>query len=102
MPCVNGSKLSPAVRREVLSAYGYRWTVENERRARNWYASMGLKPPTIPLISDSQWLAEHAFHITKFSNLDQRYTFAEPACMADDWTPEEQAAVCEEPVSNAL
>ena len=89
MPCVNGSKLSDSARREVLSAFGYRWTAENEKRARQWYKTSKMEPPTAPLISDGEWLDQHAFHVVKDSTrLSARLCHAEPACMADDWTPE--------------
>lgn len=87
MACINGSKLSPATRQEVLSAYGYRWTVENERRAREWFRAGKAEPPTAPLVTDEEWLADHAFHVTRDGRLDARHRHAEPACLADDWQP---------------
>jgi hypothetical protein len=88
MACVNGSKLTRETREAVLSAYGYRWTVENQARARQWLSG---QVPTIPPVSDSQWLAEHAFHVRKDGSLDARRRHCEPACLADDWQPEPAA-----------
>lgn len=88
MPYVNGSKLSESAREEVLSKFTYRWTVENERRARSWYSDGNVQPPRISLISDAEWLAQHAFRVIKDgTRLDARQQFAKPACMADDWQP---------------
>ena len=92
MACVNGSKLSAATRADVLNRYGYRWTLENEKRARQWHGR--LEPPTAPLVSDSEWLAGHAFHIKADGSLDERRNRAEPACLADDWQPEPAARPC--------
>lgn len=87
MACVNGLKLSDRARREALGAFGYRWTRENEKRARAWYAVGKVEPPTMALISDSDWLAQHAFHVKKDGTLNARRRFAESACCADGWAP---------------
>jgi len=84
-PIVRGDKLPYNLQREILNSFGYRWTKENEGRARSWYATGGVKPPRIPLISDAQWLREHAFHVTKDGRLSLRHHHAEPHYMADDW-----------------
>lgn len=93
MACVNGSKLTAATRAEVLNGYGYRLTVENEKRARSWYAAGGMAMPTAPLVTDSEWLASHAFHVKADGSLDARRRHAEPACLADDWQPAAEEAV---------
>ena len=85
MACVNGAKLNADAREQVLSTFGYRWTVENETRARRWCATGGIEPPTMPLVTDSEWLASYAFHVTKTGRLDTRRRYTLPACMADDW-----------------
>ncbi len=84
MPLVNGSKLTDTTKRLVLDAYGYRWTVENKTRARQWLRG---QVPTIPPVPDSEWLANHAFYVKQNGELDGRYGHCEPACMADDWQP---------------
>ncbi len=82
---IRGDKLSAKVRQHVLAAFIYRWTVENPNREFVWRK---LAKPTMPLISDEQWLREHAFHVTKAGQLDDRVHHAEPAYMAD--TPGER------------
>lgn len=65
----------------VLNAFGYRWTTENHDRARYW---LGLRAPTMDSISDTQWLADHAFNFIKDgSRLSFRSKYAEPVYMAD-------------------
>jgi hypothetical protein len=59
---INGDKLNGAQRKQVLEAFGYRWTAENKMRDEFWQGVRGK--PTIPLTSDYQWLKEHAFHFT--------------------------------------
>jgi len=93
---VKGSNLPETLKQEVLRSYIYRWTKENERNARQ---AMGKNIPTIPLVSDLEWLEQHAFHVTNDgSKLDARNRHCEPAYMAnednspfevDDITPEE-------------
>lgn len=77
---IAGSTLNQRQREQVLSAYGYRWTIENRTRATNWLGS--LPPPTIEPIPDAQWLAEHCFHFLKNgSRLSARHTHCEPVYM---------------------
>jgi hypothetical protein len=79
---VRGDKLPPKLQREVLAMYVYRWTVDNTQRERAWNGIAGQ--PTIPLITDDQWLREHAFFVTKCGTLDKRRNHhAQPAYMAD-------------------
>lgn len=78
---VLGSKLEPETRAEVLRAFVYRWTLENPYRESVW--SRASSRPTIPLISDNQWLAEHAFHVTQEGRLHAGRRHAEPAFMAE-------------------
>lgn len=84
-PVVRGDKLPHHLQQEILNSFGYRWTKENEVRARSWFKAGNAKPPRIPLISDAQWLREHAFHVTRAGKLDLRHHHAEPYYMADDW-----------------
>jgi hypothetical protein len=81
MPLIKGSNLTDKQRAIVLSAYIYRWTTGNSRRAEV-YAKIGS--PKIPLQSDETWLAEHAFHFVKDgSRLNANHHYAEPAFLAD-------------------
>jgi hypothetical protein len=80
---VRGSDLTPAAKRQVLGAYGYRWTVENERRAREWFHSSGHEPPRAALVTDAQWLADHSFAITSRGELSLRDKWAAPHYMAN-------------------
>jgi hypothetical protein len=80
---IKGTALTPKQRAEVLAAFGYRWTSDNQRRAAAWHGQAGR--PTIPLVTDREWLAEHAFHfIVDGSRLDARRRHAEPAFVADN------------------
>jgi len=79
---IKGADLNYLQRQQVLAAYGYRWTKDNQQREHFWAGIEGA--PTIPLISDSQWLKEHAFHFTKDgSRLMVNRRHAEPEFMAD-------------------
>ncbi len=82
---IRGSDLNPEQRRQVLAAYIYRWTLENTRRAEAWRGIEGA--PTIPLQTDQEWLAEHAFHFTRDGRcmMANRHR-AEPVYMADEPT----------------
>lgn len=60
---VNGNSLNFWQKQIVLAQYGYRWTSGNVNRTRFWAGIAGA--PTIPLVSDSEWLAKHAFHFIK-------------------------------------
>lgn len=82
-PCVRGDKLPYNLQQEVLRKYIYRWTSGNTQRESAWAGVSGK--PRIPLITDAQWLKEHAFHVTKKGELDLRHHHAEPHYMADDW-----------------
>lgn len=82
-PIVRGDKLPEHLKREVLNSFIYRWTTGNTRREDVWKKIKGQ--PRIPLISDEQWLREHAFHVMKDGRLSLRHHHAEPHYMADDW-----------------
>jgi hypothetical protein len=73
MKQVRGSQLPYRLQREVLNAYGYRWTVENMPRARQWYGSLGK--PTINPISDSDWLACTDFFVTRKGELSLKHRY---------------------------
>ena len=78
---VRGDQLPSNLRRDVLASYIYRWTSDNPARERAWRGIKGA--PTIPLISDAQWLREHAFYVTDRGTLDKRKKNAEPAYLIE-------------------
>lgn len=94
---VRGDELTPSQREEVLSAFVHRWTRENPHRTtvykchlcdirkpyENPKSSDGHTHPTIPLISDDQWLADHAFYITKAGHLAKVPGNCVPAYVVD-------------------
>ena len=74
---VRGSELSENLKREVLSAYIYRFTYENARRnprlvgeAANQF-NRGRR-----LQSDKEWLEAYSFKVTKEGKLNQRTRYA--------------------------
>lgn len=75
-----GSELPEATKREVLSAYGYRWTIENEARARQWHGAGTTPPQSLP--TDAAWLADHAFATTRSGRLNRSVNHSFPAFMA--------------------
>jgi hypothetical protein len=77
---VRGDECSPATIAEIKGAFGYRWTFENERRVSWWapFVAQGTAP-TMALVSDAEWLAEHAFRVRADGHLDARYGYSEPA-----------------------
>ena len=79
---IRGDKLTDRLKKEVLGAYIYRWTSDNKRRVSIW-ATIKAGAPTIPLVTDAEWLADHAFHVTAAGNLDGRRRHAEPAWMIE-------------------
>jgi hypothetical protein len=79
---VKGDKLSAKVQQEILNGYIYRWTKENHARAKALHEKLG-SIPTIPLISDAQWLATHAFKVNKDGSLSKNVRHAMPHYMAD-------------------
>jgi len=79
---VKGTELSETLKQEVLNSYIYRWTKENEGKARQ---AMGINSPKIPPISDAEWLEQHAFYVTNDgSRLDARRRHCEPAYLAEE------------------
>jgi hypothetical protein len=97
MKLIRGDKLTPAMRRQVLAAFVYRWTTDNRMRVHAWpscplcdirkpyvdvSSSNGHNHPTIPLVSDTEWLRAHAFYMTTAGTLARR-KHAEPAFLAE-------------------
>jgi len=79
---VRGDQLPSSLRRQVLARYVHRWTRDNPQREHAYRGHEGK--PTIPLVSDEQWLREHAFYVTDRGTLDARRKHAEPAYMIED------------------
>jgi hypothetical protein len=74
---IRGDQLTTTQRRQVFDAFGYRWTAENEQRARQWLAErVPMSAPT----SDEEWIRAHAFHCTESGAVMLRH--AEPASLA--------------------
>lgn len=79
---IKGDKLNQEQRKQVLESFGYRWTSDNRRREDWWRGIKGQ--PTMPLVSDDQWLKEHAFHFTSDGKrLKARPRYCEPAYLAE-------------------
>lgn len=78
---IRGDHLNQRQKQQVLGAFVHRWTTGNTHRESVYKG----RKPRIPLISDSQWLKEHAFHFTKDgSRLMANRHYAEPAFMAEN------------------
>jgi hypothetical protein len=76
MKIIRGDLLPKQWQDAVLSAYGYRWTTENQRRARAWYGKLGV--PTMEPVSDAEWLESHSFYVTSEGTLSRRNRYALP------------------------
>lgn len=63
---VKGEDLTPAQRAQVLEAYIYRWTNENEGVESRFPGGQG---PTMDKQSDEDWIKEHAFRFTNDGRL---------------------------------
>lgn len=91
---ISGYRLSASQRQQVLAAFVHRWTFENakqtyggrcpacvQQRQRGGAPEVDGTPWHefhVPLISDEQWLREHAFYIRKDGQLDARRAHCEP------------------------
>jgi hypothetical protein len=101
---IRGDKLTAAQRAEVLRTYVHRWTHENAKQTyggkcpgceqstcNHGHIVTGTKVWTrdewhayhVPLVTDEQWLKEHAFHFIKDGSRLSGAGHAEPAFMAD-------------------
>jgi hypothetical protein len=96
---IRGDKLSEPQQRMALNAFVYRWTTGNTQRASAYgycphCKTRGGKPsvdnvacrrhhPTVPLQTDAEWLAEHAFYVNKDGSLSGKPGRCEPAFMAE-------------------
>jgi hypothetical protein len=79
---IRGDRLLPPTRAEVLSAYGYRWTVENQSRAEGLF-DVRAAPGSITS-TDAEWLRAHAFWCNRDGRLTANRKSAEPADWASD------------------
>ena len=77
---VKGKNLTAKQVKQVKAAFIYRWTVENEVRARQLH---GAHAPTCELETDEAFLNSHAFYIRKDGNLAARPHHCEPEYLAD-------------------
>jgi len=89
---IPGHQLNPSQREQVGNAFVYRWTSDNPHRTRAYRpcpscdiknpavadSAEGHNHPTIPLQSDNEWLASHAFHFNQKGNLHGNHRYAEP------------------------
>ncbi len=79
---IKGADLNDQQKRQVLSAYIYRWTSGNPQREAVWAKIEGK--PTMPLQTDDEFLAEHAFHfVANGSRLKVHPNHCEPVFMAE-------------------
>jgi len=79
---IKGENLNPKQKAEVLNAFIYRWTKDNNRREEVYH---NIGKPSLPLLqSDDEWLAERSFHFVKDgSRLSGNWKHAELAYLAD-------------------
>lgn len=77
---VKGTDLTDAQKAQVKNAFGYRWTVENLPRAKQWHGNVA---PIIEPINDEQWLKDHAFYIRQDGQLATIPRHCEPVYMAN-------------------
>lgn len=97
MAIVRGDKLTADARADVLRQYVHRWTHENSRQTyagkcpacaqHRGPATVNGKPwheHHAPIVTDAQWLRDHAFTVRQDGQLDRRTHHAHPACLADD------------------
>lgn len=92
---VKGTDLPYNLQAEVLRSYVHRWTHENARQTYGGQcpACKQGKPESmtlekwhayhVPLVTDQEWLAAHAFYVTKAGKLDARRHHAEPSYLVE-------------------
>lgn len=112
MRLIRGNQLSPTLQRDVLARYVHRWTIENARQtyegacpacAQSTRIGPSGEPIVltgvpgqyrvwtvaewhayhVPLTTDREWLAAHAFAVTRTGQLDRRSRHAHPASLAE-------------------
>lgn len=60
---MRGAELPPRLQDEAKRRYVYRWTSENRHRVSAWLGVRG--GPTLPLISDAEWLERTVFYVRR-------------------------------------
>lgn len=75
-----GTNLSDKAKKEVLSAYVYRWTKENGQRES---AYKNLSKPTIPLSTDDEWLRSYAFWTNRDGSLTRNRHHCVPSSLVE-------------------
>jgi len=83
MRLIRGKDLTEDLQAAVKRVFIYRWTSDNEKREYSWHNIRDGKP-TIPLITDSEWLEQYAFWVTARGELSQNKTHCEPAYMVEN------------------
>lgn len=96
MELIRGDRLSPELRQQVLNAFIYRWTRDNPRRVEVYGncpacdircphvgKADGHNHPTIEMVTDEEWLCEHAFYVTGDGFLSAKHKHCEPAYLAE-------------------
>jgi hypothetical protein len=83
---IRGNELTPAQEKKVLACFNYRWTVDNTKRADCWRDVPEHDQPSMALISDEEWLHEHAFYFSVDGKRLMTRTSARPAYMAESGT----------------
>jgi hypothetical protein len=84
MRLIKGKDLNNKQRRHVLASFVYRWTFENERAVRAHYSRLKLSCPSMPLQTDAQYLAEHAFWFKNNGEPTDVIRYCEPEYVADN------------------
>jgi len=79
MKPTRGENLTPKQIAQVKAAFLYRWTIENKDSEAWAYIST----PRIPLVTDEEWIKEHAFYFRKDGQLSRKHTSCVPVYMAD-------------------
>jgi len=102
MELARGDRLTAALRRQVLAAFVHRWTHENAKQTYNGRCPACVQQRQcggdmvvdgkpwheyhVPLVTDQEWLREHAFHVTVNGRLSARHKHCESAFLAYDGT----------------
>lgn len=78
---IKGIDLNPKQKQQVLATFVHRCTYENGLTMQSWKLCKTNKQY---MLSDNDWLAEHAFYFIKDgSRLSAKHKQCEPSFMAD-------------------